>query len=63
MLPENNDIIMIQIAFNWISLTTVQILTVSPKAAHFLILQPEDMLQPINFVEVRETSQSTNQDC
>lgn len=41
----------------------LQTLTVSPKAAHFLILQPEDVLQPISFVEVGETGQSTNQDC
>lgn len=40
-----------------------QTLTVSPKAAHFLVLQPEDVLQPISFVEVGETGQSTDQNC
>lgn len=41
----------------------VQTLTVSSKAADFLVLQPEDVLQPVSFVEIGETSQSTNQDC
>lgn len=39
------------------------ILTVSAKAAKFLILQPEDVLQPVDFMEIWESSQSTNQDC
>lgn len=40
-----------------------QTLTVSPKAAHLLVLQPEDVLQPISFVEVGETGQSADQNC
>lgn len=40
-----------------------QTLTVSPKAAHFLVLPPEDLLQPVSFVEVGETGHSTHQDC
>lgn len=39
------------------------VLTVSPKAAHLLVLQPQNVLQPVGFVEVRESRQSTNQDC
>lgn len=41
----------------------VQTLTVFAEAAQLLILLPEDVLQPVGFVEVGETVQSTKQDC
>lgn len=41
----------------------VQTLTVFAEAAQLLILLPEDVLQPVGFVEVGEAIQSTKQDC
>lgn len=37
-------------------------LTVSAEAAELVVLQPQDVLQPIRFEEVRKPSQSTDED-